>query len=241
MEFIKQDTYASVSKVTADVIEAQIRSNPRTVLGLATGSTPIGLYQELIRRHQEEGLDFSQVTTFNLDEYYGLEPDHPQSYHHFMREQLFNHINVPEENIHIPDGKPEDVERYCREYEALITEVGGIDIQILGIGTNGHIGFNEPADELQPYTHLVELAQATIEANSRFFASQDDVPRQAVTMGIASILKAKQIMLLATGEAKAPIVGKIATSGITTHIPASLLHLHGNVRIYVDEAAAQRL
>lgn len=241
MQIIKHDTYDSVSQAVARVIAEQVRQKPQTVLGLATGSTPTGLYRELVRLHREEGLDFSRVTTFNLDEYYGLDHDHPQSYHQYMWEHLFSHINVPKEQIHIPDGKPEDVATYCRQYETMIQEAGCIDIQVLGVGSNGHIGFNEPADELEPYTHLVRLAHSTIEANARFFSSIEDVPRSAITMGICTILKARRIVLLATGKAKAPIIRKIMNSGISTFVPASLLRLHDDVEIYVDDEAAQLL
>ena len=178
------------------------------------------------------------MTTFNLDEYYGIEPTHPQSYHRFMQDHFFAHVNIPEDHIHIPDPNPKDIEAYCRHYEGMIKEAGGIDIQILGIGTNGHIGFNEPADELKPYTHHIQLATSTIEANARFFSSKDNVPRSAITMGMHSILQAKRILLLATGGTKAPIVKKLLHPAISTRVPASLLWLHDNVQIYVDDQAA---
>lgn len=241
MQLVKQSTYDDVSRAAAKEIATHIRKNPRIVLGLATGSTPIGLYRELVRFHREEALDFSQVTTFNLDEYYGVEPDHPQSYHRFMQEHLFARVNIPEDHIHIPDGNPKDIEAYCRHYETMIKEAGGIDIQVLGIGTNGHIGFNEPAEELKPHTHQVQLAPSTIEANARFFSSKEDVPRSAITMGMHTILQAKRILLLATGEAKAQIVKKLMRPVISTRVPASLLWLHDNVQIYVDDEAAQLL
>lgn len=228
-----------VSQLAADKLEQLIKENPQAVigLGLATGSTPIGTYQELIRRYKKGAIDFSQVKTFNLDEYYGLDSEHPQSYHSFMREQLFNHINIKEENIHIPSGTPEDVVQYCRSYEQKIESEGGIDLQILGIGRNGHIGFNEPASELQANTHLVRLAQETIEANARFFNRAEEVPKYAITMGIQSILKASRVLLLATGEGKAEIIQRLVDSGITTDIPASLLKLHPHVTILVDQEA----
>lgn len=241
MQLVKCSTYEAVSRTVAEEIVRLVKDKPHAVLGLATGSTPIGLYQELIRFHRDEGVDFSRVTTFNLDEYYGLAPDHPQSYHYFMQKQLFDHLNIPEQNRHIPDGRPKDVEAFCQSYERLIEKAGGIDLQVLGIGENGHIGFNEPAGELQPGTHLVQLAEATIEANARFFNSRDEVPRQAITMGMRTILQAKRIVLLATGEKKASIVKKLMRSGITTQIPASLLRLHANVQIYADSEAAKLL
>lgn len=232
-------TKGEVSQLAADEIQQIIKEKPQAVLGLATGSTPIGTYQELIRRYQEGKIDFSQVRTFNLDEYYGLDSHHPQSYHTFMRQMLFNHINVKEQNIYIPSGSPEDVVKYCRAYEQKIEEAGGIDLQILGIGQNGHIGFNEPAGELQPDTHLVRLASETIEANARFFERKEDVPRYAITMGIQTILKAKKLLLLVTGKEKAEIVQKLFDSGITTDIPASLLKLHSNVTVLVDAEAGK--
>lgn len=241
MKLRQVETEYEVSRLAADYIEETIKQSiierEQAVLGLATGSTPVGTYQELIRRHQQGGLDFHKVTTFNLDEYYGLDSQHPQSYATFMREQLFDHINVPKEQIHIPSGTPEDIASYCKEYEQRIEQAGGIDLQLLGIGRNGHIGFNEPASELQPDTHLVKLAQETIEANARFFEHVEDVPQYAVTMGIQTIMKAKKVLLLAIGEEKAEIIQKLVTSGITTDIPASLLKLHPDVTIIVDRAA----
>lgn len=241
MELKKYADYDQMSEAVAKEIAAHVRRHPRTVLGLATGSTPIGLYRELIRHHREEQLDFSEVITFNLDEYYGIQSDHPQSYHRFMQDHFFAHVNIPEQHIHIPESQPEDVQSYCRRYDEMIEEAGGIDIQILGIGSNGHIGFNEPAEELQLHTHQVQLAPSTIEANSRFFSSPDEVPRSAITMGMRSILKARRIFLLASGEGKAPIVKKLMKPAISTRLPASLLWLHDNVQICVDGAAAQLL
>jgi glucosamine-6-phosphate deaminase len=230
-------TKDEVSQLAADMIEQIVKERPQAVLGLATGSTPIATYQELIQRYQDGKIDFSQVKTFNLDEYYGLDSCHPQSYHSFMREQLFNHINIKKENIHIPSGTPENVVKYCRAYEQRIEESGGIDLQILGIGRNGHIGFNEPSNELQSDTHLVQLASETIEANARFFERKEDVPRYAITMGIQTILQAKSLLLLVTGKEKAEIVQKLFDSGITTDIPASFLKLHSNVTVLVDQEA----
>ncbi|WP_139488645.1 glucosamine-6-phosphate deaminase [Brevibacillus dissolubilis] len=226
-----------ISQLVADEIENLIKRKPDAVLGLATGSTPIPVYQELIRRHQAGRIDFSQVRTFNLDEYYGLDRSHDQSYYQFMQTHLFSHINIQEDNIHIPSGQPADVEAYCREYEAEMERAGGVDLQLLGIGHNGHIGFNEPAKELHPGTHLVRLKPTTIEANARFFTSIEQVPTQAITMGMQNILKAKRILLLATGRDKAEIIHKLIHTGITTDIPASFLKLHDNVGIFVDEEA----
>ncbi|MCJ7843114.1 glucosamine-6-phosphate deaminase [Lederbergia sp. NSJ-179] len=242
MLIVKHETYNDMSRAVANMIAREIRNNPHTVLCLATGSTPIGIYQELVRLHREEDLDFSQVTTFNLDEYYGLDKNDPQSYSYFMREHLFAHVNVSEQNIHhirVPSNNLEDVARYCQEYELKIKQAGGFDILIDGIGLNGHIGFNEPADELQSYTHLVDLTQSTIEANSRFFSSMDEVPRHALTMGMATILGAKKILLVASGKHKAEIVNTIMDATITTQIPATLLHLHHDTEMHVDSKAAQ--
>lgn len=231
----------AVAEYAADLIEETIRQKPDCVLGLATGSTPVKTYQELIKRHKAGRIDFSQVRTFNLDEYFGLPPSHPQSYHYFMHEQLFQHVNIRPENIHVPSGTPDDVVAYCEEYERLIAELGGIDLQLLGIGINGHIGFNEPADELMPYTHHVQLTEETIQANARFFDSIDEVPRQAITMGMSTIMSARRIVLIAEGESKAAIIKRLFEVGITTQLPASLLRLHNDVTVLVDQLAGHSL
>jgi len=236
---IKKD-YEELSKVAASIISNEIKSNPKTVLGLATGSTPIGTYKELIRMHKEEELDFSQVVTFNLDEYLNIPYSNPNSYHYFMKDNLFKYINVKAENIHIPHGNAENIEEFCIEYDKKIEETGGIDLQILGIGENGHIAFNEPASSLPLATNITKLTESTINANSRFFHSIDEVPKKAITMGIGSIMKAKKILVLANGEKKAPIIAKILKNKVvTTDIPASLLLLHPDVTIIMDEAAAK--
>lgn len=242
MKVITYDTHEEMSQAVANIIIEEVEKNPKAVFCLPTGGTPVTMYEELVRRHREENIDFSQMTAFNLDEYFGLDGDHPQSYWYFMKKHLFSHINTPQENIHhihVPSNDLNDVEHYCNEYEAKIDEVGGFDILIDGIGLNGHIGFNEPADELKPYTHLGELDLSTIEANSRFFSSVDEVPRYALTMGLASIFKAKRIMLIASGAHKAEIVRKFLKSDITTQIPATLLHLHPNVELHLDREAAK--
>lgn len=227
----------AVAIKAADVIEETIKQKPNCVLGLATGSTPIPTYQELIKRYREGRIDFSQVRSFNLDEYYGLKPDHPQSYAYFMEENLFKHINIRKENVHIPSGTPDDLEAYCKEYEQSIQDNGGIDLQLLGIGQNGHIGFNEPAEELKARTHLVRLADDTIEANARFFESRDEVPQHAITTGMGTILSARKILLLAEGESKAAIINELFERDITTNIPASFLRLHQDVSVLVDRKA----
>ncbi len=238
MRVIVKKDYESISKEAANIIKDEMVKNPNIVLGLATGSTPVGMYQELIRFHKEEGLDFSNVTTFNLDEYVGIDDDHPNSYHYFMKDVLFDHININMENTFVPDGKAEDSESYCREYDRLIEEKGGIDIQILGIGENGHIAFNEPDKKLNVGTSIVDLTQSTIEANSRFFDSIDEVPKTAITMGIGSIMKAKKIILLANGKKKAKVIKELLKGEkITTDLPASMLLLHPDVTVIVDEEA----
>ena len=238
MKLIVAPNYAGICEKAADIFAAEIHRNPACVLGLATGSTPVGLYQALIRRYQEGALDFSKVQTFNLDEYCGLAGDHPQSYRYFMQKNLFDHVNIPPEHTHIPSGIAVDPEQECRRYDALIESCGGIDIQLLGIGHNGHIGFNEPDDHCPVGSHLTRLAESTIQANSRFFASESEVPTHAITMGAGSILKAKKILLMASGEGKAEILCRSMTGPVTPFVPASVLQLHRDVVILADEAAA---
>ena len=238
MKLIVAPDYAGICEKAADIFAAEIHHNPACVLGLATGSTPVGLYQALIRRYQEGALDFSKVQTFNLDEYCGLAGDHPQSYRYFMQKNLFDHVNIPPEHTHIPSGIAVDPEQECRRYDALIESCGGIDIQLLGIGHNGHIGFNEPDDHFPVGSHLTRLAESTIQANSRFFASESEVPTHAITMGAGSILKAKKILLMASGEGKAEILCRSMTGPVTPFVPASVLQLHRDVVILADEAAA---
>lgn len=235
--FVEKD-YDAMSKKAAEILTEAIKAKPHIVLGLATGSTPIGLYKELVRAYQEENLDFSKVTTFNLDEYIGLSPSHPNSYAYYMNENLFDHINIPKENTHIPDGMAENLEEYCKKYDELIDKAGGIDIQILGVGENGHIAFNEPNESLSIGTSIVKLTQNTIEANSRFFESKDDVPKTAISMGIGSIFKAKKIVILANGKKKAPVINKLLnTDRVSTKFPVSFLLLHPDVTLIVDEEA----
>ncbi|HHX22897.1 MAG TPA: glucosamine-6-phosphate deaminase [Thermoanaerobacterales bacterium] len=239
--FIEKD-YSAMSKKAAQIFAESIQEKPNLVLGLATGSTPIGTYKELIRMHREEGLDFSEVITFNLDEYYGLTPNDKQSYNYFMYDNLFNHINIKAENVHIPDGKVSDIEDYCRKYDEEIEKIGGIDIQLLGIGVNGHIGFNEPDAQLIAGTHLTDLTEDTIRANSRFFDSPDQVPTKAITMGLGSIMKAKKIVMLVSGKNKAEIMAKLLNNDtISTMNPASFLLIHPNATIIMDEEAASLL
>ena len=241
MKIIKTKNYDEMSVKAASILAAQVIFKPNSVLGLATGSTPIGTYDGLVERYRRGELDFLEVATVNLDEYKGLERDSDQSYYYFMNQHLFSHINIKKENTYLPDGMAVDSEAECREYEALIQSLGGIDMQLLGIGHNGHIGFNEPAPTFVMGTHLVGLAEKTIEANKRYFASADDVPKQAYTMGIGTIMKAKKILFLASGEEKAEILAKAFEGPIDPQVPASILQIHPDVTIVADEAALSKL
>lgn len=238
MKLIIEKDYESMSKAAGEIFIEAITNKPDIVLGLATGSTPVGMYKEMISAHKEKGLDFSNVKTFNLDEYVGLSEEHPSSYGYFMNDELFNHININKENTHIPNGKAENIEEYCKRYDEMINQAGGIDIQVLGIGENGHIAFNEPDEELSVGTSIVKLTENTIEVNSRFFDSMDEVPKTAITMGMGSILKAKKIVLLASGKKKAPVIKRLLSDNkVTTQLPVSFLLLHPDVTVIVDEAA----
>ena len=241
MKVIKVKDYNELSSKAAQLITEQIIKKKNSVLGLATGSTPIGVYQELIGKFQKGELDFSEVITFNLDEYYGLSPEHPQSYYFFMWDIFFKHINIKKENVHLLNGVTENVDKECKQYEDLIKKNGGIDLQILGIGNNGHIGFNEPDVSLNTKTHLVNLTAKTIKANSRFFNDVQEVPRQAITMGIGTIMRARKIILLASGKRKAKVIERTINGPINTKVPASVLQLHNDVTIVVDQKAASQL
>jgi len=233
--------YEELSLETALRIAEAVRSNPDIVLGLATGGTPLGCYRELIRMHREEGLSFSRVTTFNLDEYVGLPPDHPQSYHYYMFHNLFDHVDVRRENVHIPDGMAEDLDEECRRYEEAIKEAGGIDLQLLGIGRNGHIGFNEPGSPFDSRTRVVKLSEQTRKDNARFFNSIDEVPTHAITMGIGTIMEARRIILIASGEAKADAIAKAVKGPKTVDVPASALQDHPDCLFIIDKEAASLL
>ena len=233
--------YESMSKKAAQIILSQVTLKPNSVLGLATGSTPIGMYKNLVDMYKNGVVDFSDIITFNLDEYYKLPITNDQSYHYFMQENLFNHININPANIHIPNGMADNIEKECEEYENSIKDAGGIDIQILGIGRNAHIGFNEPTTSFEKGTHLVDLTPSTIEANARFFKSENEVPKKAVTMGTGSIFKARKIVMLACGEDKADAIYNTVYGKITPKIPASILQLHDDVVLILDEAAASKL
>jgi len=235
-------SYEELSREAARIVASAVRSRPGVRLGLATGSTTLGMYGELVRLHKEEGLDFSKVVTFNLDEYLGLAAEHPQSFHCFMRKKFFERVNIKPENIHIPDGMiGGDYEEYCDSYERAIREAGGIDLQILGIGRNGHIGFNEPTSSFGSRTRLKVLTSETIEDNRKFFGAGEEMPECAITMGIGTILEAKKILLLATGEAKAETVAEAIEGPITASVTASCLQLHPDVTFVIDEAAGARL
>jgi len=241
VEVIIAPDYETMSSLAADIVEELVRSQPAAVLGLATGSTPIGLYQELARRHREAGLSFEEVTSFNLDEYVGLTPDHDQSYHYFMNENLFQHIDLPLENAHVPSGMSDDHEAFCGSYEQAIAQAGGIDLQVLGIGGDGHIAFNEPGSSLKSRTRLKTLTNETVEDNSRFFESIDDVPRYAITMGVGTILETRHCLMLANGEKKADVVAQAIEGPVSAMITASALQLHPQATVILDEAAASKL
>ena len=242
MEVIIHDSPEQSSLAAAEIIASRIRSHPNTVLGLATGSTPIRLYQELIRQHVEEGLDFSKVVTFNLDEYVGLSPQHSQSYRYFMQQQLFDHINIDPANTHIPDGLASDIPQHCLDYEERIKQLGGIDIQVLGIGTDGHIGFNEPSSSLASRTRIKTLTPRTLADNARFFEGGiQQVPKHCITMGIGTIMDAKTNLLLAFGKGKASAIAKTVEGPLSAMTPASILQNHQTAKVLIDEEAATEL
>lgn len=241
MRIYKAKDYEEMSRKAAGIVSAQIIMKPDCVLGLATGSTPVGLYKQLIEWYRNGDLDFSGVRTVNLDEYKGISRENEQSYYYFMHQNLFDHVNIPAGNTHLPDGMEPDSEKECRRYEELIQSMGSVDLQLLGIGHNGHIGFNEPADAFDKLVHCVNLTQSTIEANKRFFASAKEVPRQAYTMGIQTIMRSKKILIIANGEGKADIVRDAFFGPITPMVPASVLQLHNDVTLVADEAALSKI
>ena len=234
---IKAKDPAEMGKLAADQFEALIQAKPACVLGLATGSTPIPLYKELVAREKAGLIDFSRVRSANLDEYKGLSPDHPQSYRKFMQENLFDHVAIKAENTIVPDGLSQDIPAMCQAYEENIEHWGGVDMQLLGLGHDGHIGFNEPEDHFPTMTHEVKLADMTIEANKRFFDSIDDVPKSAITMGIGTIMAAKKILMVVTGADKKEILHKTFWGPVTPEVPASILQFHPDVTVICDEAA----
>lgn len=241
MKVIITKDYDEMSKVAGDILGEQIKNNPESILGLATGSTPIGLYKHLIELNNNGDISFKKTKTVNLDEYVGLEPTHDQSYRYFMNTNLFDHVDIDKNNTNVPSGIAKDFDAECERYENLIKELGGIDIQLLGIGNNGHIGFNEPDDHFAKLTHITGLTKSTIEANARFFEKESDVPTKAISMGIKTIFGARKILLVASGENKAQTIFDTVNGEITPNVPASVLQLHNDVTIVCDEAAAKLL
>lgn len=237
MNIIRAKDYQDMSRKAANIISAQIIMKPDCVLGLATGSTPVGTYRQLIEWYEKGDLDFSRVSTVNLDEYRGLTHTDPQSYYYFMQENLFDHVNIDKAATHVPDGTNPDAADACAKHEQIIKSLGGIDLQLLGLGNNGHIGFNEPGAAFEKETHLVDLAESTIRANARFFTSIDEVPKQAYTMGIRTIMQAKKILVVVSGEGKADIVSRAFFGPVTPEVPASILQMHPDVTVVCDEAA----
>ena len=238
MKILVCKDYEELSRKSAEIVVSQVNQKKDSVLGLATGGTPVGMYQELVKSYREGKVDFGKVITFNLDEYYGVDPTNVNSYHYYMNTNFFDHVNIDRKNINIPNGMSKDIEKECREYDEKIQSLGGIDLQILGVGLNGHIGFNEPAKELMSTTHITDLTKETINANARFFEDISQVPTKAITVGMATILRSKKIVVLINGKNKSKIFEKITGKKITTQIPATLLQLHPDVTIVVDEQAA---
>ena len=237
MKIIRAKDYKDMSRKAANIISAQVIMKPNCVLGLATGGTPVGIYKQLIDWYNKDDLDFAEVTTVNLDEYRGLPRENAQSYWYFMHDNLFNHVNIDPSRINLPDGTNMDAAAECKRYDEVIHNVGGIDLQLLGIGHDGHIGFNEPGSAFELGTHCVDLTQETIEANKRFFDSIDDVPRQAYTMGIKTIMQARKVLLVASGKDKAEIVKKAFFGPVTPMVPASILQMHPDFILVGDEDA----
>ena len=241
MKIYVSEDYRDMSRKAANIVSAHVILNPSCVLGLATGSTPIGMYQQLIDWYNKGDLDFSQVRSVNLDEYVGLAPTHDQSYRYFMQHHFFDHVNIDPANTNVPNGLAQHPEAECQRYNQVIRSMGGIDVQVLGMGHNGHIGFNEPGRAFELETHVVDLTESTIEANARFFASRDEVPRRAITMGIKSIMQARQILVVVSGGDKADIVRKAFFGPVVPEVPASILQMHPNVVLCGDKAALSRI
>jgi glucosamine-6-phosphate deaminase len=241
MEIIIQPDSTSASVLASRIVARLIRDKRDCVLGLATGGTPLKLYEELVRLHREEDLDFSRVTTFNLDEYVGLSPDHSASYHRYMEENLFRHVNIPRHRIHIPDGLAPEVPEYCQQYEGAIRAAGGIDIQILGIGVDGHIGFNEPTSSLASRTRIKTLSEQTRGDNTHHFGDIGEVPHHVITMGVGTIMESRMCLLLAFGEKKATAVAQMVEGPVTSMVPGSILQMHPQAKVFLDEAASSKL
>ena len=241
MKIYVTEDYQSMSRKAANILSAQVILNPTCVLGLATGSSPVGMYKQLIEWYKRGDVDFSEVRTVNLDEYVGLAPDHDQSYRYFMQSSFFDDINIKPETTNLPNGQAADLAAECKRYNQVIHSQGGIDMQLLGMGHNGHIGFNEPGDTFDLETHVVDLTERTIEANARFFATPNEVPRQALTMGIKTIMQARRILVVVSGEDKADAVKAALTGPVTPKVPASILQLHPNVMLVADKAAMSKV
>lgn len=241
MRIYRAKDYKDMSRRAANIIAAQVILKPKCVLGLATGSTPEGIYEQLIEGYQRGDIDFSTVRSVNLDEYKGLSADNDQSYQYYMKTKLFNHINIKSENYYLPNGMTEDDKQECIRYDNIIESINGVDLQLLGLGLNGHVGFNEPAESFDKGTHLVKLTDSTIEANSRFFETYDDIPKYAYTMGILSIMKARKILLVVNGAKKAQILKEVIQGPITPQVPASVLQLHNDVIVVADDEALSLL
>ena len=237
MRIIRTKNYDEMSRKAAAIIAAQVIHKPDCVLGLATGGTPVGTYKNLVEWYKSGDLDFSEVSTVNLDEYRGLPREHRESYWSFMHRNLFDHVNIPQDRINLPDGTNMDADAECKRYDAVIASMGGVDLQLLGIGHDGHIGFNEPSDAFDMGTHCVDLTEETIEANKRFFASRDEVPRQAYTMGTHTIMSARKVLMIVSGRDKAEIIKKAFFGPVTPHVPASILLMHPNFVLVADEDA----
>ena len=237
MRIIRTKNYDEMSRKAAAIIAAQVIHKPNCVLGLATGGTPVGTYKNLVEWYKSGDLDFSEVSTVNLDEYRGLPREHRESYWSFMHRNLFDHVNIPQDRINLPDGTNMDADAECKRYDAVIAGMGGVDLQLLGIGHDGHIGFNEPSDAFDMGTHCVDLTEETIEANKRFFASRDEVPRQAYTMGTHTIMSARKVLMIVSGRDKAEIIKKAFFGPVTPHVPASILQMHPNFVLVADEDA----
>lgn len=235
MKFITTSTYDKLSRQAANILSAQVIMKPDCVLGLATGSSPVGVYKQLIDWYNKGDVDFSNVTSVNLDEYVGLTGDHPQSYRYFMQTNFFDHVNIDHANTYVPNGVASDLEAECTEYDARIQRLGGIDLQLLGIGLDGHIGFNEPGDCFVTATHVADLHESTIKANARFFDSENEVPKQAISMGMVSIMQAKKILLIANGQAKKDVLLRAFNGPITPALPASILQLHPDLTVIFSE------
>ncbi len=235
------EDYEALSEKSAQKIAEIIKSKPTAVIGFATGSTPVGLYQRLVQYHKNDGLDFSGLTTFNLDEYIGLPADHIQSYAYFMWRHLFSHVNVKKGAVHIPDGMSEDVDSHCAWYEEQIEKAGGLDVQILGIGANGHLAFNEPGSSLGSRTRIKTLTTETVNSNARFFDTTEQVPKYAITMGVGTIMEARQLLLMASGAGKAEAIRATLEGPVTAMVPATIVQLHRDAHTIIDEMAASKL